>query len=318
MPDINNMTPEEMKKMYEKMMAKENAGLTPEEIAKKNKEREEKTKKNIKILDETMKICKDQSYKKAGKTVSLKLDSSKMKEAKVYLPDDIKNMSEDTGRGTLCKFSCENTDALSLAKKRTDERKEKKDNNILILNMASATTPGGGTRKGMNGQEEDLCKKSTLLMSLESDAAKSYYSYNNDQNTHLGSDAVIISPHVVVFRDEKEELLDDPFEVSVITCAAPNIRFGYEGKTEDEYKDMFYRRIEGMLKCAISLGYDELILGAFGCGAFKNDASFVSDAFYKVLSGPLGCAICHADFAVLCTPGKEYNYNEFCRNFGKN
>jgi len=38
-----------------------------------------------------------------------------------------------------------------------------------------------------------------------------------------------------------------------------------------------------MLKVAAYLGYQVLILGAFGCGAFGNDAHVVSDLFYKAL-----------------------------------
>lgn len=38
-----------------------------------------------------------------------------------------------------------------------------------------------------------------------------------------------------------------------------------------------------MLKCAAYWGYQVLVLGAFGCGAFGNDAKVVSDLFYKAL-----------------------------------
>ena len=38
-----------------------------------------------------------------------------------------------------------------------------------------------------------------------------------------------------------------------------------------------------MLKVAAYLGYQYLVLGAFGCGAFGNDARIVSDLFYKAL-----------------------------------
>ncbi len=319
MPDIiGNPTPEQMKKIFEEMQRRENEGLTPEEIEKKNKEREMKRRKNISLLQEALEICKRGSYEKDGKTVELGLASSQMTGARVFLPDEVKNLSTEKTEAAPCAFSCENRDALSLAHAKCLDPSYGtggKDSRILLLNLASAIRPGGGVRDGLGGQEEALCWGSSLLLSLESDAAKSYYEYNNALNTHLGSDAVIISPDVVVFRDGKGELLDEPFMISVISCSAPNLRFGLEGKTEEEYKAMMQERIEGIIRCAVSNGYQNIILGAFGCGAFKNDAALVSDDFYRALTGPAGRGLAHADFAVLCTPGKEYNYNEFCRNF---
>ncbi len=319
MPDIiGNPTPEQMKKIFEEMQRRENEGLTPEEIEKKNKEREMKRRKNISLLQEALEICKRGSYEKDGKTVELGLAFSQMTGARVFLPDEVKNLSTEETEAAPCAFSCENRDALSLAHAKCLDPSYGtggKDSRILLLNLASAIRPGGGVRDGLGGQEEALCWGSSLLLSLESDAAKSYYEYNNALNTHLGSDAVIISPDVVVFRDGKGELLDEPFMISVISCSAPNLRFGLEGKTEEEYKAMMQERIEGIIRCAVSNGYQNIILGAFGCGAFKNDAALVSDDFYRALTGPAGRGLAHADFAVLCTPGKEYNYNEFCRNF---
>ncbi len=318
MPDMGNPTPEQMKKMYEEMQRKENEGLTPEEIEKKNKEREMKKQKNIALLKDTLEICQKGSYEKDGKTVKLDITASRMTDVRVILPEEMKNLTIGETDVGPCAFSCENKDALSLAREKVKDPSYgtgSGDSRILLLNLASAVRPGGGVRDGMGGQEEDLCQKSTLLMSLESDTAKPYYEYNNKLNTLLGSDAVILSPEVVVFRDEKGELLEEPFTVSIITCSAPNVRFGFAGKTEDEYKKMLYDRIEGILRCAASLGYQNLILGAFGCGAFKNDAALVSEDFYQVLTGPVGSGLAHADFAVLCTPGKEYNYNEFCKKF---
>ncbi len=325
MPDINvdmgEPTPEQMQKMYEEMQKKENEGLSPEEIEMKNREREEKKQRNIAMISETLKICQDGGYEKDGKSVNLGLTREQMSAVQVFLPEEVRSLPvKEEDPDVSCAFSCENKDALSLAHEKTMDPSyydENGENRILLLNLASAVKPGGGVRDGMGGQEEDLCRESTLLVSLESDEAKPYYEYNNKLNTRMGSDAVIITPDVAVFRDGKGELLDIPFTISTITCSAPNIRFGYCGKTEEEYRQMLYERIEGILRTAANFGYKNIILGAFGCGAFKNDAALVSDDFYKALTGPAGRGIRHADFAVLCTPGKEYNYNEFCRNFSR-
>ncbi|MCD8212422.1 MAG: TIGR02452 family protein [Oscillospiraceae bacterium] len=320
MPGMGNPTPEEMQKMYEEMQRKENEGLTPEEIEKKNREKEEKKQKNLKILQETLEICKNVQYEKDGRTVELELNEAQMSAVRVLLPDEVEKLSAGhTSEGECtCSFSCVDQDALSLAHDKFNDpvyAAGTKEGRILLLNLASAVYPGGGVRKGMNGQEEDLCRKSTLLQSLESDAAKEYYEYNKELDTRMGSDAVMVSPDVAVFRDGENNLLDEPFTISVLTCSAPNIRFGLNGFSEEEYKKMLYDRIRGILSTAGSLGYKNLILGAFGCGAFGNDAAVVSDAFKSAFAGRT--EFDHADFAVLCKDGKDYNYREFCRNFGQ-
>ena len=133
----------------------------------------------------------------------------------------------------------------------------------------------------------------------------------------------MISPHVEVIKDGSSETLSEPFPISVMSCAAPMIRLGLEGMSQQGYENMLYRRIQGMLLTAASQNYRHLVLGAFGCGVFGNDAAVVSNLFYQAIqnlsfhgkgSGQLFDSI---DFAVLCRPGKDYNYREFCRNFAQ-
>lgn len=190
-----------------------------------------------------------------------------------------------------------------------------------MLNLASATRPGGQTRNGASAQEEDLCRRTSLLLSLESEGAKRYYDYNNARKTRMGSDGVLLSPNVEVIKDASSEALVQPFPISIMSCAAPMVRLGLEGMSRQEYEGMLYKRIQGMLLVAASQGYRHLILGAFGCGVYGNDAALVSDLFARAIkdftfagmgSGQLFASI---QFAVLCRPGKDYNYREFCRNF---
>ena len=53
--------------------------------------------------------------------------------------------------------------------------------------------------------------------------------------------------------------------------------------SQTEYEEMVYKRIQGMLKVAAFEEYRNLVSGAFGCGAFGNDAHIVSDLFFKAL-----------------------------------
>ncbi len=284
---------------------------------------------NISILADTLSILERGSYQVNGETVSLKLSREEMENAEVYLPEDVRKICKAKdfphvrvlGR---CGYGCENIDSFSLARKRMQHSfslRKKDAKPVLVLNMANPVNPGGGARRGSVAQEEDLCRKSSLLVSLEGEQARAYYEYNWKLNTYMGSDAVMIHPQVEIIRDENGELLPETVVVAVMTCAAPMLRYSMEGMTQAQYEKMVYDRITGMLKVAAYRGYDRLILGAFGCGAFRNDARVVSDLFYKALKEfnfdgmRESDMFRRIDFAVLCRSENLYNYNEFCRNF---
>lgn len=285
---------------------------------------------NINMLNDTMAILDRGYYEVNGKRVNLKLSKAEMKEISVFLPKDVKSISDNKDfqhihmMGGRIGVDCVNMDSYSLAIKRYSDCSylfSKKSKPILVLNLANPVNPGGGVRRGSKAQEEDLCRKSSLLLSLESSAASVYYKYNKSLNTYMGSDAVMVTPQVEIIKDENGSLLDESVIVSVMTCAVPMLRNGMEGLTDQEYRDMVYGRITGMLKVAAHLGYEVLILGAFGCGAFLNDAHVVSDLFYKALKEfdydgmEAKDFFRRIDFAVLSRSADQYNYKEFARNF---
>lgn len=284
--------------------------------------------KEIAMLEDTLKILKQGWYEKNGKRIQLKLSAKEMQEIQVYLPEAVKKNCSDPefsrpfviGR---CGHGCENIDSFALARKRLGDTYlfTRDDHGILVLNLANPVHPGGGFRNGARAQEEDLCRKSSLLLSLESKEARKYYDYNKSLNTYLGSDALMIAPYVEIIKDANGDLLDDTVVVSVLTCAAPMISHGKEGMSESEYEDMVYNRIMGMLKCVAYLGYRHLVLGAWGCGVFGNDAHVISDLFYKALKEMNYNKLREKDlfrridFAVLDRTQDQYNFKEFYRNF---
>ena len=284
----------------------------------------------IAILQDTLDILKRGSYQAGRKTVSLKLTRAQMEEAEVFLPEDVRALEESKDFSHVyhfgrCGYGCENMDSFSLARKRAEQLSYNLNQEgvkpILVLNLANPVNPGGGVRNGALAQEEDLCRKSSLLLSLEGKAAAPYYAYNQSLHTYMGSDAVIIHPQVEVIKDERGNLLPETAVVAVMTCAAPMLNYGMEGMTEQQYEEMMLRRITGMFKVAAYRGYEYLVLGAFGCGAFANDARVVSDLFYKALKEfdydgmREKDMFRRIDFAVLDRTADKYNFNEFSRNF---
>lgn len=326
---------DKLKQMAAQMRAMKYKGLSEEEISKKERQDETRRKKNVQILNDTLNILNQGSYLKDDRKIKLHFSFEQMQQSQVFLPDDIELLREENSSHAIdndkqkpdaaCTFNCENTDTLVLAQKKYQDLQKagKLSAEILVLNLASAATPGGQTRKGAGAQEEDLCRRTSLLLSLESESSKKYYDYNNSRKTHMGSDAIIISPYVDVIKDSSSETLANPFPVSVMSCSAPMIRFGLEGMSDQEYEKMLYKRILGMLSVAASQNYRCLILGAFGCGVYGNNAATVSDLFYRAIcdftyvgknSDQLFTSV---DFAVLCNTDNDYNYKEFYRNFSK-
>lgn len=284
---------------------------------------------NIQMLEDTLNIFKKGKYIKDGKTVHTKLSKKQTEECYVYLPEnvqDIMNRKDFEHVQVMGRVGvgCRNIDSFGMAREQYTWKflfSGKKANNILVLNFANPVNPGGGVRCGARAQEEDLCRKSSLLFSLESTHAQRYYRYNKSLHTYMGSDAIILTPNVEIVKDVNGELLEESIVVSVMTCAAPMITQGMEGLDDEQYKELFYNRICGMLKCAAYWGYQVLVLGAFGCGAFGNDAKLVSNLFYKALKEfsydgmRAKDFFRRIDFAVLDRTPEQYNFNEFNRNF---
>lgn len=94
--------------------------------------------------------------------------------------------------------------------------------NVGVLNFASAKKPGGGFLSGAQAQEESIARSSTIYQSLISTSAREFYaSHNRDPSSGYYSHAMIWSPDVTVFRDDKGRWTE-PFLINVVTSPAVN------------------------------------------------------------------------------------------------
>lgn len=158
---------------------------------------------------------------------------------------------------------------------------------VAVLNFANAYHPGGGVKHGAMAQEECLCRSSNLYSGLTLPyLIRNYYKDNQRTTGDLGTDKVIWSQGVTVFKsdDAVPVMLDHSFEVDVLTCAAPyyDVRKKHPVPLA-QLEDVFYHRILNILEVAIANDVDRIVLGAFGCGAFNNPPGLVAEAFYRVL-----------------------------------
>lgn len=286
---------------------------------------------NIAVLEDTLRIFGNGAYQlgeRFVKCASLKY----LSQAKVYLPDEIASLQRENRKQLPfiqnCRIICENIDSFSAAAKLAPLagqycRLRKDPVEALVLNFANPFNPGGSVRRGAKAQEEDLCRKSSLLLSLESDPAKTYYDYHRGLHSPYSSDAMILSPKVQIIKDENDALLPAPVTVAVLTCAAPMLQNGSQDLTQEQHRSLLERRVDGILDVAAHLGYRVLILGAFGCGAFGNDPEIVAEVFRSCMERyrqpPLGISrdFCVVDFAVLDNSEQRRNINAFSAAFSE-
>jgi uncharacterized protein (TIGR02452 family) len=158
---------------------------------------------------------------------------------------------------------------------------------VAVLNFASAKNPGGGFLGGSQAQEESLARSSALYASLTRPHVREYYERHRAMKSLLYSDAMILSPDCPVLRDDEGTLLDEPQLATFITSAAPNAGATADNRPEelDQIPAVFHRRTEYVLALAANHGYKQLILGAWGCGVFRNDPAVVAGAFATHLRG---------------------------------
>lgn len=154
---------------------------------------------------------------------------------------------------------------------------------VLCLNFASANNPGGGFLGGSQAQEESLARATALYACIS--LQQQYYEANRACRTCLYTDHMIYSPSVPVFRDDDDALLPAPYEVSMIT--APAVNAGAVRRNEPhnvaEIPEVMLGRIEKVLSLAVVHGHRTLVLGAWGCGVFKNEPASVADWFHRCL-----------------------------------
>ena len=196
---------------------------------------------------------------------------------------------------------------------------------IAVLHFASGTNPGGGVIRGGGGQEESLCRCSTLYPCLQQHKVrKMFYERHQRTGDPYYSDTCVYLPGIVGIRDDVSggRLLreQDRYTFDVITCAPPNVRIR---RLDEEYKNLMKpmesqentenimeQRTWAVIRTAVRNHVDILVLGAFGCGGYGNSPKMVAKAFKKALN-ECGHSFKAVIFAIYSDVGESDNYNTF-------
>ena len=161
--------------------------------------------------------------------------------------------------------------------------------NPCMLNMASFSTPGGGVTKGSSAQEENIFRRSNLFKSLYQfhSIGENYKIEQKEERYPLDYNfGGIYTPHVTIFKggsDTRYTLLEEPFEVAVVSVAAVKNPSLQNGKLTPWVIDVLKNKIRQILDIALENGHDSLVLSAFGCGAYKTPPTEMAKLFKEVI-----------------------------------
>lgn len=177
-------------------------------------------------------------------------------------------------------------------------------NRMAVLNFSSYKNPGGMFINGSKAQEECLCHESYLYNVL-SEFVTSFYDWNNKhKNKALYLNRGLYSPGIVFCKEGKSVSCD------VITCAAPNKSAAkrYQGVSDQENTKVLRSRIKFVLDIAKENRVELLILGAYGCGVFGQDAKEVAQIFKEYLETSHKCF----EKVIFAIPkGRDKNFEAF-------
>lgn len=186
--------------------------------------------------------------------------------------DDIVNVPTIKKSGTIL---VEPTDTITTVQNNQNGR-------ICMLNMASYKKAGGGVDRGTVAQEECLFRCTNLYHTI----VQEFYPLESYEGLYT-KDAIII-------KDKDYGTIDPYITVDCVTVAAINLQ---NSKKDDDwmisgdsnwevvsnYENNMKMKIRLMLSLAYKSGVDTLVLGAWGCGVYRNDPNEISQYFYDVL-----------------------------------
>ncbi|NNJ24249.1 hypothetical protein LzC2_03010 [Planctomycetes bacterium LzC2] len=176
------------------------------------------------------------------------------------------------------------------------------DADVLALNFASAKNPGGGFLSGAQAQEESLGRATGLYACVKD--LDGFYQHNRRDGGAFYSHRMAYSPGVPVFRDDADELLAEPYRASIFTAPAPNAGAVAQNHPTrlPELPAVFRERAGRVLAVAAHRRHVDLVLGAWGCGVFRNDPVFVANLWKELLDGPFRGTFRTVAMAVLDRP----------------
>lgn len=158
---------------------------------------------------------------------------------------------------------------------------------VLVLDFASPSNPGGSARSDQQGtQEETLCRCSTLLPSLEN--------LFDEQLGGMPNDGCFLVDNVCVFKYDADDpggrytryaYREAPFRCGIVAAAMVQGLNLADTKQRRMAEEKWRLVLDSFV---VDAAADTLVAGAWGCGAFGNDAGDMAQLVRDLLGREYG------------------------------
>lgn len=233
------------------------------------------------IYQKTIDIVNNGQYKTTdGKIVILGNDLEMRQNSRFYSKEFTVN--DIPCKSTTTEIDVVNNDSIDAGLALKDE-----GYNPVVLNFANRRNAGGGVLNGARAQEETIFRRTNIFRSLYQftnyaeyfNLQKNRRQYPMDRN--YGG---IYTPYATVFRAYDYTLLNSPQKISFISVAALNRPQLIDNMIAPELISVALNKIRTILRIGLYHGHDAIVLGAFGCGAFKNPPAHIALLFKQVIN----------------------------------
>lgn len=249
------------------------------EDARKDNNRDKLNAMRTAIQEQTLEITAPlDSHPAKIVTSEIKQTSAKIPEAKQEVEESKEKISHKT------KIRVVQQDCLYAAQALYKET----GRIATVLNMANEHYKGGGYLRGMGAQEEDLFRRTTIVKHLNPQAYDTENGFGGDNKALYSSSVEVFrygADQGYAFLPEKEQ-----FPINVIWSAAFNLNGKDLKYRQPEYRQEYLartkQRIRAQFDAALQNNQRDLILSAFGCGAFGNDPKTIAKLYKEVLAEP--------------------------------
>jgi uncharacterized protein (TIGR02452 family) len=257
---------------------------------------------------ETVRLLDDGCYTAKSRVLDIRgLLQSSVKRSSSYPPD---HPLPEIPRGEKpTSITVANVSTLVAARRLVEEGLS-----VVALNFASATHPGGGFLGGARAQEESLARSSGLYACL---VGNSMYEFHRARRDAMYTNYALYSPDVPILRSDDGALLEEPWLCSFITAPAVNAKavLQRDPSRRPEIRHAMRERIDKVLTVAGVHGHDNLILGAWGCGAFGNDSEEIAELFREALRCRFSGIFAQVVFAITDWSKEQRFIGPFARTF---
>ena len=181
---------------------------------------------------------------------------------------------------------------------------------VCAMNLSHDTSVGGRWTQKKGSQEECIMRNSSLFLSLwprrrNLDLRLMKHSkcfpVDIERFYPLSEAGVVYSPNVAMIRDVTPELgtsgpLCSPVRwpiISVVSVAAIDLRF------HQFSMEVTRQKLRTALYACVHEGHEVVVLGAFGCGAFKNDPRIIAGIYKDLLENEFNGAFKCVAFSII-------------------